>query len=451
MSLSNAEKIAKLPPNEREGFIATLSDEAATGLLYEWRDFHARPEQIAPDGKDWDIWLVMSGRGWGKTRAGAEWIREEVINNGARRVAIVAETAADARDVIVEGDSGILRISPKHERPDYSPTKRRLSWPNGATGTLYNATEPDQLRGPQHDRAWSDELAKWKYARETWDMLQMGLRLGSKPQQMVTTTPRPIKIMRDIVAGKEGIVRVSTGHTLDNASNLSGAFLRKVQQRYEGTRLGKQELHGEILSDLPGALWNLDTIDSWRVVEAPQLSRIVVAVDHAVTDINAEEANEHGIIVAGLGEDQSGYLLRDASFHGTQAEWGRKAVSMFNVYGADAIIIEKNQGGDLVKNVIRAVDPFIPIIEVWASRGKHVRAEPIASMSEQGRIRHVGRFPELEDQMCDMTTAGYQGENSPDRVDAYVWAFSELFPTMAAPRISPRDKAKRKYAGPKIV
>jgi len=423
---SPAEQLAALPEAERNTFIDSLSEDEAANLLFDWRGFHARPNQIAPGG-DWDIWMLLAGRGFGKTRTGAEWVKEEVENGNAKRIALIAETAADGRDVLVEGDSGILSVYPEKDRPLYEPSKRRITWKNGAIATLYNATEPDQLRGPQHDLAWSDELAKWKYARETWDQLQFGLRLGENPRQIVTTTPRPIQVIKDILAGLEGKVSVTRGNTMDNKSNLAGKFLDKIVKKYEGTRLGRQELNGEVLGGMPGAFWRLQDIDTYRIAEAPELARILVAVDPAVT--NTEESDEHGIVVGGLLGDE-GFILEDASIKGTPLTWARRAITLHDKYGADGIVIEVNQGGDMVAQTLRSVREDLNIIEVRATRGKHVRAEPIAALYEQGRVHHVGNFAQLETQMTMTTTAGYEGEDSPDRLDAAVWLLTELFPDM---------------------
>jgi phage terminase large subunit-like protein len=421
---SAAEILATLPPNERQKALAFLTDAEAEALLHDWRGFLARPEQVMPDG-DWDVWLVLAGRGFGKTRTGAEAVREEVESGRSSMIGLIAETAADARDVMV---AELLRIFPRDKRPAYVKSNRCVEFHNGAKAWTYNATEPDQLRGPQHDFLWHDELAKWRYARETWDQAQFGLRLGKHPRQVVTTTPRPIELVKAIVAGQEGRVHITRGRTYDNRANLAAAFVERIQRRYEGTRLGRQELEAEILGDLPGAIWSQASIDAYRLRQKPELGRIVVAVDPAVT--NTEESDEHGIIVAAKASDQRGVLLEDASMRGTPLEWARRAVSLSRSYGADGIVVEVNQGGDMVAQTIRTVDPNVNIIEVRASRGKHVRAEPIAALYEQGRISHVGSFPELETQMTQFTTEGYQGEGSPDRADALVWAFSELFPDM---------------------
>jgi len=421
---SVAERLADLSPDERVQVLAKLTDAEAEALLTDWRGFLARPNQVMPTG-DWEIWLVLAGRGFGKTRTGAEAVREEVALNRSERIGLIAETAADARDVMV---AELLRIFPKDERPVYKSSKRSLEFSNGAQAFTYNATEPDQLRGPQHDFLWHDELAKWRYARETWDQAQFGLRLGNNPRQIITTTPRPIELIKAIVAGQEGRVTVTRGSTMDNRANLAASFLTRIQTRYAGTRLGRQELEAEILGDLPGALWSMASLDAYRVRQAPDMGRVVVSVDPAVT--NTETSDEHGIIVAGISADQRGIVLEDASISGSPMEWARRAVSLYRSWGADGIVVEVNQGGDMVAHTLRTIDANVNIIEVRASRGKHVRAEPIAALYEQGRIAHVGAFPELEAQMTQMTTTGYEGDGSPDRVDALVWAFTDLFPDM---------------------
>lgn len=436
---SLAERIAALPSDLRAQALSKLTPAEADALLYDWRGFLARPEQLMPDG-DWAIWLVLAGRGFGKTRTGAEAVREEVSLNRSERIGLIAETAADARDVMV---AELMRIFPKAERPVYKSSKRLVEFNNGAVAFTYNATEPDQLRGPQHDFLWHDELAKWRYARETWDQAQFGLRLGQHPRQIVTTTPRPIELLKSIVAGSEGKVHITRGRTMDNRANLAASFMERIQQRYAGTRLGRQELDAEILGDLPGALWSLSTLDAYRLREAPDMGRIVVAVDPAVTA--TEDSDEHGIVVAGISDDQRGVVLEDASTSGSPMEWAKRAVSLYRSWQADGIVVEVNQGGDMVAHTLRTVDPNVKIIEVRASRGKHVRAEPIAALYEQGRVAHVGSFPELEAQMTQMTVTGFEGDGSPDRVDALVWALSELFPEMtrSRPKKEPTFKRRR--------
>lgn len=426
---SLAERLAALPADERAQALSQLTDQEAEALLHDWRGFLARPDQIAPDG-EWDVWLCLAGRGWGKTRTGAEWVREQV-EAGAQRIALIAETQKDLEEVMINGDSGLLAAFPEGERPHVRYKPVRVTFKTGAVALGYNATEPNQLRGPQFDTAWCDELAKWRYARETWDMLQFGLRLGDHPRVLVTTTPRPTELVKALVAGQEGKAHVTRGSTMDNRANLAKSFLRKVQERYAGTRLGRQELNAEILGDLPGALWSQSGIDAFRVATPPELRRTVVAIDPAVT--NTEESDEHGIVVvgaAGSDADQAGYVLEDASQGGSPGEWAKAVVALYHKYQADAIVAEVNQGGDMVAHTIRTVAPNVNVIQVRASRGKHVRAEPVAALYAQGRIRHVGQMPELENQLTQFTNEGYQGDNSPDRADALVWACTELFPDM---------------------
>jgi len=374
--------------------------------------------------------------------------RTPLIGGRYRHVALIAETASDARDVMV-GDgkptcdphagSGILQIHHKDFLPRYEPSKRRLTWPNGAIATIYNATEPDQLRGPQHDAAWCDELAKWRYAQATWDQLQFGLRLGERPRVVITTTPRPIKLLRDIIADPD--TAITRGATHENAHNLAPTFLRQILRRYQGTRLGRQELEAELLDDVPGALWSRARIDALRVTAAqvPPLTRIVVAIDPAAS--TAEGANETGIICAGLGADGHGYVLEDRS--GTMKPggpdgWGSQAIALFRARRADRIVAEVNNGGDMVEATLRVIAPHVPYKAVHASRGKAIRAEPVSALYEQGLIHHVGAFPRLEDQLCAFT-ADHDGA-SPDRLDALVWALSELMLPEGAPVIATSER-----------
>ena len=434
---SVAERLASLPSDERAKALAVLSSKESEALLHDWRGFLARPDQVEPPG-DWEIWLALAGRGWGKTETGAQWVRERV-DQGARAIALVAETQKDLEEVMV---ARLVSIYPEGEAPQVRYKPVRITWPNGAVALGYNGTEPNQLRGPEFDTAWVDELAKYRYARETWDMLQFALRgTAIEPRQIITTTPRPIELIKSIIAGQEGKVHVTRGKTADNRANLAASFLRRIEDRYAGTRLGRQELNAEVLGDLPGALWTLASIDAYRLREAPEMGRIVVSVDPAVTA--TENSDEHGIIVAGLAE-QRGVVLEDASMAGSPHEWARRAVSLYRSWDADAIVIEVNQGGDMVAHTIRTIDPNVKIKEVRASRGKHVRAEPIAALYEQGRVAHCGSFPELENQMTQMTTNGYEGDGSPDRVDALVWAMTDLFPAMTA-----RAPDPARYAIPK--
>lgn len=420
---SVAEQIAALPIEARTEALSLLSDAEAEGLLYDWRGFLARPDQVAPEG-DWDIWLALAGRGWGKTEVGARWIKEQV-EAGVKSIALVAETQKDLEEVMV---ARILSIYPPGEGPQVRYKPVRVIWPNGATALGYNGTQPEQLRGPEFEAAWVDELAKYRYARETWDMLQFCMRAGESPRQVITTTPRATELIKAIVGQQEGRAHITRGSTLDNRANLAGKFLDKITKKYAGTRLGRQEINAEILGDLPGALWSQMTLDTYRVKEAPEIERAVVSVDPAIT--NTEDSDNHGIVVAGIDEDKTGYLLHDASMSGSPMDWAKEAIRLAKVYSADGVVVEVNQGGDMVAHTLRSIAPNLNIIEVRATKGKHVRAEPIASLYEQGRIRHVGQFPDIESQMTQMTTEGYQGDNSPDELDAVVWAFTELFPDM---------------------
>ncbi len=405
-----------------------MTPEQKTRLPYQWSGWKARLNQLAPAG-NWRVWLILAGRGFGKTRAGAEWVRDQVETDRCGRIALVGETAADARNVMIEGESGILAISRPDFQPLYEPSKRRLIWPNGAIAMAYSGDEPDQLRGPQHDAAWADEPAKWKYPLEAWDNLEFGLRLGNHPRIVATTTPRPIKLIRDLL--KDRMTVVTRGSTYDNIANLAPSFLDRMVMKYENTRLGRQELYAELLEDVPGALWQRQIIDQHRVPRVPDLTRIVVGIDPAMT--SGEDANETGIIIAGKGRDGQAYVLDDLSCRLSPDGWARRAVSAYHRYRADRIVAEVNNGGDLVERVIRTVERSVPYRAVRASRGKVVRAEPIAALYEQGRVHHVGLFAELEDQMCAFASDHYDG--SPDRVDALVWCLTELMLTNSIVRI----------------
>ncbi len=426
--MSKASLLARLDTETRRKFIASLSEQERAYLPHNWA-FWARPAQLAPKGA-WETWLILAGRGFGKTRSGAEWVREKV-KEGCSRIAIVAATAADARDVMVEGESGIAAVCWEHDvthegegmgRPKYEPSKRRLTWANGAQAILYSAEEPDRLRGPQHDAAWADEICAWQYGRDTWDMLQFGLRLGELPQCCLTTTPKPMALLRDVMLDAGTVV--TGGSTYDNAANLAPGFMRAIAKKYEGTRLGRQELHAEILDDMQGALWQREWFDKGR--RAPgsivELVRVVVAVDPT----GSRGGDATGIVVAGKGVDGRAYVLADYSCNLSPSGWGRRAIDAYRRYDADRVVAETNFGGEMVEATIRTVDVSVPYKAVHASRGKVVRAEPIAALYEQGRVSHVGKLDELEDQCCLMAANGFEGEGSPDRVDALVWALTEL-------------------------
>lgn len=424
--------------------ILSLSPTEAFEALHSWR-LWARPEQLAPPGH-WQNWLILSGRAWGKTRTGAEWVHEQVWSHNRRRIALVARTAADARDVMVLGESGIMAKAHPLRRPQYEPSKRKLTWPNGAIGITYSAEEPNALRGPQHDAGWCDELASWQYDRDAWDQFQFGLRLGSQPRALITTTPRPTPLIRELVKAENTIV--TKGTTFDNVANLAPSFITRMREKFEGTRLGRQELYADVLEDNPGALWNRTVLDALRVRHIPELVRVVIAVDPAVTS-NAKSA-ETGIIACALGADGHGYVLGDYSLTDTPHAWGAAIVRAYRKHRADRVVAEVNQGGDLVEATIRTVDENVSFKSVRATRGKVMRAEPVAALYEQGRIHHIGMYATLEDQMCEWAPAGNidpsdtkQKRNisiSPDRVDALVWGFTELmleeqFSTAMAPPI----------------
>lgn len=403
----------------------------AASLRDPWLET-ARPEQLPPAG-DWLTWLILAGRGFGKTRAGSEWVRGLAEGASVSRIALVAATASDCRDVMVEGDSGLLSVCPDHFRPTYEPSKRRLTWPNGVIATMFSSEEPDRLRGPQHGAAWVDELGAWRNAQETWDMLQFGMRLGKRPRTLITTTPKPTKLLKDIIARVGPDVVITRGSTFDNRANLAPSFFSQIVSRYEGTRLGRQELNAELLSDTPGALWQMDWIDRDRVKEAPELARIVVAIDPAVS--TNEGSDETGIVVVGKSQRRDGgahlYVLEDLSGKYQPHEWARKAVEAFDRWKADRIIGEVNQGGQMIESTIRTIRSGLPYKAVHASRGKVTRAEPVSALYEQGKAHHVGAgLSRLEDQMCEFTSdfnrtgSGY----SPDRVDALVWGCTELMP-----------------------
>lgn len=380
---------------------------------------------MAPPG-DWPVWVYLAGRGAGKTRSGAEWVREKV-KAGAGRVALIAPTAGDARDVMVEGVSGLMAVCWAGDRthagetlgrPVYEPSKRRLTWANGAIATLFSAEEPDRLRGPQHEAIWCDELAAWQDPQGAWDMAMFGLRLGSAPQAMVTTTPKPLPIVRELVRDQRNVV--TRGTTYDNRRNLATAFFVQIAGKYEGTRLGRQELEGEILEEAEGALWRRDMIRN--VHDRPAMLRVVVGVDPPAS--SGGESALAGIVVAGLGIDRRGYVLADRSGRKTPLEWAMTAITAFDEFGADRIIAEGNQGGEMVRHTLQTIRPNIPVDIVYASRSKQARAEPVAALYEQSRVDHVGNFSELEDQYC--TWEPLSGDASPDRLDAAVWALTSL-------------------------
>ena len=436
-----------MTPAEVETFLEGLSDNAKLALPWLF-EFWAMEHQLAPSG-DWRTWVILGGRGAGKTRAGAEWVRARVEGarprdaGVARRVALVGETIEQVREVMVFGDSGILACSPQDRRPKWEATRKRLVWPNGAVAQVFSASEPESLRGPQFDAAWVDELAKWKKGRAAWDMLQFGLRLGEVPQQVVTTTPKNVAILKEILAAPSTVKTAAP--TAANRAHLAASFLREVTAKYAGTRLGRQELDGELLVDAEGALWRQGLIDGLRSDAVGEFDRVVVAVDPPVTSHAGSDAC--GIVVAGVmarggPHEWRATVLADETLTGASPQaWAEAAVEIYHRFGADRLVAEVNQGGDLVETVVRSVDPMVAYRGVRASRGKIARAEPVAALYEQGRVKHVRGLGALEDQMCEMTPHGFLGQGSPDRVDALVWALTDLMlDPMAALRV-PRVRA----------
>ena len=407
-----------------------LTDEEAALLQFQW-SFWARPEQLPPViDHTWLTWLILAGRGFGKTRSGAEWVRDLIENRGYGRIALVAEDAGDAREVMVEGESGIMAVCPPWNRPNYEPSKKRLTWPNGAKAIIFSAEDPESLRGPQHDAAWLDELCKWRHQKEAWDQLQFGLRLGRRPVQCITTTPRPTPLLKEIVKRKSTLI--TKGHTYDNLENMAESFREAIVSTYEGTRLGRQELNAEILDDNPNALFHMKLIEAARVKRGEKEEyqhETVVSVDPPIT--GNDKSDECGIIVASRTIPDTNHahyhIHQDASVQGRSPEgWAAAAVSAYYKHMASLIVVETNQGGDMAESVIKNVDPTIKVVQVKATKGKWIRAEPIAGLYEQGRVHHIGYFNKLEDQMCDFDPSGEIEGDSPDRMDALVWALYHL-------------------------
>ncbi|MCT8971225.1 terminase family protein [Microbaculum sp. A6E488] len=438
-------------------FTSALPEPWLSRLNADWpvwaRDAQLPPGLLAGQAA-WSTWLLLGGRGAGKTRAGAEWVRAlalgvaPVASAPVSPIALVAETLQDGREVMVEGVSGLLTVHRPHERPAWSPSRRRLEWANGAVAQVFSAEDPDSLRGPQFAAAWSDELAKWRFAQATWDMLQFGLRLGADPRQLVTTTPRPIPLLKRLIADA-GVDSADTGpgtgtvlarmRTRENAGNLAPAFLNTMTGRYGGTRLGRQELDAELITERPDALFKRTAIEAGRVVAAPDLIRVVVAVDPPAGSRSARRGAACGIVAAGLADGGGLFVLADATLERARpTAWARRAVGLYHRLSADRLVAEANQGGDMVAAVIREVDAAVPVRLVHARRGKWLRAEPVAALYEQGRVAHVGALPALEDEMCDFGLDGLSDGRSPDRLDALVWALSEL---ALAPGAEPRIRA----------
>jgi phage terminase large subunit-like protein len=418
-----------LSERERKKVLESLTEDQATELLWDWR-FWARPKQLPPEG-DWATWVLLAGRGFGKTRSGCGWVHERAMASPGRWIAFVAKTPADARDYMIEGPGGIMRNAPPWERPSFEPSKRRLTWPNGSWATVYSDEEPEQTRGFSGDTAWLDEFAKFRNSQETWDNLQFGMReiSNDRPRRLITTTPRPIPMLRKILATPSTVAVIGTSH--ENRLNLDPSWYAETVKGYEGTRLGRQEVNAEILDDVPGALWTRSMIDDSKLelgAATPDMQQVVVGVDPSGTSGKDDDrSDEVGIVVVGKGIDGLGYVLADYTCNMSPAGWGRRACEAYHAFSADKIVAEKNFGGDMVRHVINTADRSVPFEDVTASRGKVVRAQPIAALYEQKRFRHVtAGLAKLEDQMCAMTSDGYLGDGSPDRVDALVWAGSSL-------------------------
>ena len=410
--------------NEREWFAA---DFPVLGLD------HQLAPAFANSGEPWSTWLILGGRGAGKTRAGAEWVRSVALEDAKARIALIGDNKQDVRDVMVEGVSGLFAVHRDDERPQWLPALKRLKWPNGAVAQLFSAEDPEGLRGPQFSAAWLDELAKWRHAEATFNMLQFGLRLGERPRQVITTTPRPIPLLKQLI----GDPRTAVTHagTRANAFNLAPTFLETVLARYRGTELGRQEIDGEIVEQRSDALWSRAALAQCRVTAAPPLVRIVVAVDPPGSARAGSDAC--GLVAAGRAADGTLYVLADESASGlTPQVWATRAIALWRRLKADVLVAEANFGGDMVRAVIRAADASVPVTTVHATRGKYVRAEPVAQLYEQGRVRHAGAFAALEDEMCDFGLDGLSSGRSPDRLDALVWALTALtFGMRAEPRV----------------
>ena len=419
--------ISSFPEPDQKGLIKAITDGDLDHVSQDWF-FNARREQLPPSW-DWFIWLVMAGRGFGKNWSGSNWLINQHSTGQAKNSGIVAATASDLRRYCLEGPSGILSLAPNHWRPAYLTSKSKLVWPDESETLLFTSEEPDRLRGPNLDKVWCDELGSWGRLDATWDMLMLCMRYGV-PQVTVTTTPRPKAILRDLLNRRDKDVAVTTGSTYDNVKNLAGRFVQEVITQHKGTKLERQEIYGELLDEFEGALWSYKVLDACRVTEHPELGRVGVGVDPAISSV--EGANLTGIAVGGIAANKHGYLLGDHSLQASPEQWATKAVSLYNQFQADFIIAEKNQGGEMVEATIRAVDPNVNVKLVHASRGKIARAEPIAAFYEQGRIHHVGTFPELEDEMCLFLPGESNlqqlrsGGSSPDRADALVWLMTEL-------------------------
>ena len=428
------QSLSRLSPEARAAALETLDADSLRHLQHDWMVW-ARDDQLPPSstaaGTPWATWLVLGGRGAGKTRTGAEWVRARALGLdgwGPRveRIALVGETLGQVRSVMLEGVSGLLAVHAPGEEPTYVAARNELLWPNGTLAQMFAADDPDSLRGPQFDAAWCDELAKWPRPERAWDTLQLALRLGQHPQVIVTTTPRSHALLKRIA--DDPMTALSRSRTADNAQNLAPSFLADMIRRYGGTSFGAQELEGLIVEERLTGLWRRDWIEQARVQRRPELSRIVVAVDPPITATAGSDSC--GIIVAGLGVDRRAYVIADRTLQGRDPSvWARAAIAAYRDFQADVIVAEANQGGDLVLEVFKTADATVPVRKVTAARGKFLRAEPVSVLYTEGRVIHVGTFPELEHQMCDFAADGLSNGRSPDRLDALVWAITELMLT----------------------
>lgn len=433
--------LRRLTKQQIEKFATNLDEEQLEKLYFDWY-LWARDDQLPPNlqpptsekyAKEWQNWILLGGRGAGKTRAGAEWVRamalgiEPFAKSPAWRIALVGETFNDVREVMLEGDSGLLNIHPRHQKPTYIASRKRLEWPNGAIAQLFSAEEPESLRGPQFHAAWCDEFAKWQYDEDVWDMLQFGMRLGEHPQIVITTTPRNRKKLKDILAMPNSYV--SRASTFANKQNLAGTFLRTIDANYAGTNLGRQELYGELIEDNEGALWTYELIEDLRRnrknYDFDDFERIILAIDPPAT--SHKKSNACGMIVAAIDDNRHAYILADVTMQAVSPiVWAQKAVQVYHEFNVDRIVAEVNQGGEMVETILRTIDPQISYAGVFAKKNKKSRAEPVAALYEQGKVHHLGMFEQLEDEMCQFDHFIMSSKNSPDRVDALVWAVSHL-------------------------
>jgi len=426
---SGIQSLMLLSKDIRAKFLNELTDDAYLQLKYDWsfwaRENQLQPKELGKDGKF--IWLIKAGRGAGKTRSLAEWVIHKIQFEGYRRISFVGSAADEVRDIMLEGESGVLVCSPPWFYPKYEPSKKKLTWPNGAIGSIFYGSEPDKSRGAQSDLVWMDEIAKWKYPEKTFDNVLFGARLGDNPLVGVSTTPRPTRFIKDLVNRDDCIV--TSGSTYENMKNLAKPFINTIIKKYEGTRLGRQEIYAHLLDDNPNALFKREWIDRDRITDIVDCWRIVVGIDPQASSTN--EIAETGIVVAGEGKALPGmkcqdqthfYVFDDKSISGTPETWAKEAISGLHKYKGDCLVPEKNNGGDMIKSTLKNIDPDVSVKPVWASRGKYTRGEPISALSEQGRIHHIGTFLELEDELAEWVP----GESSPNRLDAYVWALSFL-------------------------